>query len=234
MGDKMRLSNGQQGGVVNRDSLVPLKVTNKQLRELLKEKGLPVSGNKNELLERLKNGSGGAHSGRNKPKPWQHSDAKKELKRALLNPTSTIHNMTIEEIRNSNNKYKQYPKFAEYYKNLKLNVEAEMAQVQADDIAAEEHIRNNPRKPLNRRGYPHWDTHAAKIMLERDVANKVHETMTPQQLRMSANRNEYRDFPPQVFAARMYAEVARQKAVKFWAFKRNKQGMIRQMNKLTL
>lgn len=128
MGDKIRLSNDpkQGGGGVNRGSL-PLKLTNKQLRELLKEKGLPISGNKNELLERLKNGSGGAHSGRNKPKPWQHSDAKKELKRALLDPTSTIHNMTIEEIRNSKDKYKQYPKFAEYYKNLKLNVEAEMA-----------------------------------------------------------------------------------------------------------
>ena len=62
-----------------------------------------------------------------------------------------------------------------------------MAQVQADDIAAKDHIRNNPRKPLNQRGYPHWDTHAAKTMLECDVANKVHERMTPQQLRMSAN-----------------------------------------------
>lgn len=232
MGDKIRLNNGQQGGVVNRRDSLPLKVTNKQLRELLKKKGLPVSGNKNELLERLKNDSGGAQ--RKKPKPWQHSDAKKELKQTLLDPTSTIHNMTIEEIRNSKDKYKEYPKFAEYYKKLKLNVETELAQVQADDVAAKEHIRNNPRKPLNRRGYPHWDIHAAKTMLERDVANKVHERMTPQQLRMSANRNEYLDFPPHVFAARMHAEVARQKAVKFWAFKRNKQGMIRQMNKLSL
>lgn len=212
-------------------------LTVKQLKALLKEKNLPVSGKKDELILRLKDGESGkrqALTSKPKQKPWQHSNAKKELKRALLDPKSNIHNMSIEDIRNSNEQYKDYPKFAEYYINLKLCVEAEMAQVRADDIAAEEHIRNNPRKPLNRRGYPHWDTHAAKPMLERDIANKVHERMTPQQLRMSANRREYQDFLPKVFAARVHAEVARQKAVKFWAFKRNKQGMIRHMEKLTL
>ena len=69
----------------------------RELRSLLKQRGLPVSGKKAELIKRLKNGS----SGGPKPKPWQHSSAKKDLKRALLDPTSPIHNMSVEDIRNS-------------------------------------------------------------------------------------------------------------------------------------
>jgi len=54
-----------------------------------RQKGLPVSGRKKELVHRLKNGS---KKGGPKPKAWQHSDAKKDLKRALLDPRSHIIN----------------------------------------------------------------------------------------------------------------------------------------------
>lgn len=159
----------------NNEKLPLETMTCKEIKGILKERGLPVSGKKAELIERLKNGSKGNGMNslpRQKPKPWQHSNAKKELKRALLVPSSNIHNMSIEEIRNSKAQYQEYPNFAEYYKNLKLCVEAEMAQVRADDIAAVKHIQQNPRKPMNQRGYPHWDTHAAKKELESDVAKK--------------------------------------------------------------
>lgn len=88
-------------------------------------KGLPVSGKKSELIERLqrmnevKDFIPKHANATTKPKPWQRSDAKKELKRALLDPTSSIHKMSVDEIFKSNNNYKQYPNFLEYYKNLK-------------------------------------------------------------------------------------------------------------------
>jgi hypothetical protein len=212
-------------------SLKNLKVH--QIKLLLKEKGLPVSGNKAELIERLKNGSGGINSTqRQKPKPWQYSTAKKELKRALLDPKSPIHHMSVQEIQNSNEQYKQYPKFAKYYKDLKVCVDVEIAQVKSDDTRAEEHIKNNPRNKLNRRGYAHWDTHPAKSMLAKDVTNKMHEGMTPQQLRMT--HGAYKEFPPDIFAKRLYAEIAKQRAVKYWAYKRNKEGLANHLNRLTL
>ena len=65
------------------------KLTVEQLKTLLRQKGLPVSGRKKELVHRLKNGS---KKGGPKPKAWQHSDAKKDLKRALLDPRSHIIN----------------------------------------------------------------------------------------------------------------------------------------------
>jgi hypothetical protein len=115
---------------------------------------------------------------------------------------------------------------------LKAHVEAEIEQVKADDIAAEEHLRSNPRKPLNRRGYPHWDTHAAKKKLAFDIANKVHERMTPCNLR--STRDEYKEFPPKVFAKRVSSEVSKQRAVQFWAVKRNKKGMAKYLEKISL
>jgi methionine synthase II (cobalamin-independent) len=194
-------------------------LTINELKPLLKERGLPVSGRKAALIDRLRNGA----SGGPKPKPWQHSDAKKALKKALLDPTSPIHNMSFEEVLNSDPRYKQYPNFAKYYRDLKKSVEEEKIQVQADDAAARMHLMNFPRSHLNERGYPHWDTHNAKAFLETDVANKLHEKMKPSQLRKT--RSAYKEFPPEVFAQRVHREVAKQKAAKFWAHKRNKKGM---------
>lgn len=199
------------------DGFDKLKVD--QLKSLLKKKGLPVSGRKAELIERLRNGSNGGP----KPKAWQHSDAKKDLKRALLNPKSPIHKMSIEEIRCSDPRYKRYPNFETYYKDLKKRVAAEKKQVQLDNIAVENHLKAFPRSHLNRREYPHWDNHAAKELLEVDVANKIHTKKTPQEFRDT--RDAYKEFPKDVFAKRINNEVAKQRAAKFWAFKRNKRGM---------
>lgn len=82
------------------------KLTVEQLKALLRKKGLPVSGRKDELVQRLKNGP---KEGGSKPKAWQHSDAKKDLKRALLGPTSSIHNMSLESVRRSDDRFGQYP-----------------------------------------------------------------------------------------------------------------------------
>lgn len=191
----------------------------KELQSLLKQKGLPVTGRKAELIDRLKNAS----SNGPKPKAWQHSNAKKDLKRALLDPNSPIHNMSVEDIRDSDERYKKYPNFLKYYRDLKAHVEAEKKRVQADDIAAELYIKNNPRPSKNERGYPYWDTHPAKTLLEVDVANKMNEKMKPAQLRNT--RDAYKEFPMDIFTKRVNQEVSKQKAARFWAYKRNKRGM---------
>ena len=189
------------------------------LKSLLKEKGLPLTGKKEELIERLRKYPNGCK----KPKPWQYSNAKKDLKRALLGPSSPIHNMSVGDIWKSDKRYQQYPNFPKYYKDLKEQVEAEKKHAHMDDVKAERHIRNNPHSCLNKRGYPHWHKHPAKELLEVDVANKVHERMTRSKFQES--RAAYMAFPTEVFTKRVIREIDKQRAAQFWAYKRNKRGM---------
>jgi len=205
---------GKQQGA----SLEKLQV--KELKALLKARGQPVGGRKAELIDRLRNPNIGP-----KPKPWQHSQAKKDLKKALLNPTSPIHDMSIAAIKASDKRFMQYPNFEKYYKDLKKRVEEEKRIVRIDDIAAEEHINNNPTPEKNARGYQNWKRHPAKALLEVDVANKLHKKMKPKQLRKT--RDEYKTIPVDIFGKRVHQEVDKQRSAKYWAFKRSKDGMKR-------
>lgn len=196
-------------------------LTVKQLQQLLRQKGLPITGRKSELKVRL-NQEAVENQGP-KPKPWQHSTAKKNLKRALLDPKSPIHGMSMEQIRASDNRYKQYPNFPKYYNDLKVHVALERERVRLDDMLVRMHLRDCPRPAHANRGYPHWNTHAAKALLEVDVSNDLHKEKKPQELRKT--RREYKEFPKDVFAKRVSQEVAKQRAARFWADKRNKSGM---------
>jgi hypothetical protein len=92
-----------------------------ELKNLLKLEGLAVSGKKAELIARLREYSG-------KPKPevdWQYSKAKRKLKKQLLDPTSNVHNMTADEVWNSDREYKQCPLFPSYFETLKKRVKEE-------------------------------------------------------------------------------------------------------------
>ena len=147
------------------------------------------------------------------------------MKKALLDPKSQVHKMTLEQIRKSDPRYQQYPNFAKYCTDLKLKVKEEKKQVEMDDIAVRMHKMSFPRSPLNKRGYPHWDTHPARGLLEADIANNLHKKMKP--LQLMATREAYKEFPPDVFAKRYFREISKQKAASFWADKRNKKGMKR-------
>ena len=170
------------------------------LESLLKKRGLPLAGNKDELIERLRKYPNGCP----KATAWQYSDAKKDLKRSLLDSWSPMHNMSVDDIWNSDSRYQLYPLFPRYYKDLKARVEAEKKQVHQDDVKAERHIKNNPHSRINKRGYPHWHKHPAKELLEVDIANKVHERMSRKKLQNS--RAAYMAFPAEVFTKRVNRE----------------------------
>eukprot|EP00804_Cyclotella_cryptica_P014118 CCRYP_005574-RA/>CCRYP_005574-RA protein AED:0.07 eAED:-0.00 QI:0/-1/0/1/-1/1/1/0/233 len=167
-----------------------------QLKDLLKLRDLPVSGKKAELIKRLED-----YTGRTKPsKKWQNSQAKKDLKKALLDPNHVFHRMTADAIHNSDEKYKQYPLFPEYLAQMKERVAEEKRQAKDDDRRAEEHNFHFPRSEINKRGYPYWDLSEAKQWLEVDVANGLHKKMTPKELR-AKRPHVYAPFPPKVFSA---------------------------------
>ena len=189
----------------------------KELKALLKERGLPVSGRKAKLIKRLRNPPTGP-----KPKPWQYSDAKKALKKALLDPSSEIHNMSVGEILETDPRFKQYPNFKKYYKDLKEKVEEEMEAVKMDDLLAKMHMMSFPTPQTNVRGYPNWKGHPAKALLEVDVTNKLHK-MGPKKLRET--RSEYKEFPLRVFTKKVAREDDKQRSTAYWADKRNKAGM---------
>jgi hypothetical protein len=196
-------------------------MTNQQLKDLLKLRDLPVSGKKADLIARLE-----TYSGRPKPsKKWANSQAKKDLKKALLDLNHPFYSMTPDAVHNSHDKYRQYPLFKEYFVEMKKRVAEEKERVKMDDSMAKEHLSSFPRAAINKRGYPHWDSHAAQQWLQVDVANGLHKTMKPRKLRKT--RECYKEFPKDVFAKRVHAEIARQKAAGFWADKRNKKGMKR-------
>jgi hypothetical protein len=69
---------------------------------LSKLQGLAVSGRKADLIARLREYSG-------KPKPevdWQCSKAKRKLKKQLLDPMPSVHNMTADDVWNSDPEYR--------------------------------------------------------------------------------------------------------------------------------
>ena len=180
------------------------------------------SGRKDILIARL---LGKEAVPRKKPQPWQHSQARKDLKKLMENPNSSIKGKSVLEIYQSNKCYEEWglEKFQKYHKSLKEQVERKNRRIKLDDIAAKEHKKNFPRNAKTKRGYPHWNTHPAKKMLETDIFNGLHKEKEPSEIRTT--RKEYKEFPKEVFAKRVQGEISKQRAAQFWGIKRNKKGM---------
>ena len=72
------------------------------------------------------------------------------------------------------------------------------------------------RSAHNKRGYPHWDDHPAKKLMESDVANGLHKNYKSAS-EFRDTRPKYKPFPVEIIAKRVNDEVRRQKAEGFWA-----------------
>ena len=98
------------------------------------------------------------------------------------------------------------------------------------DINKMQHISDNERAKM-RRGYPSWHDRPAKKFLKVDVVRKLHTKMPP--CNLCKTHKEYHDFPENVFCKHVNNEVSKQRAAKFWVYKRNKHGMKRYLEDLT-
>jgi hypothetical protein len=91
------------------------------------------------------------------------------------------------------------------------------------------HLLSFPRSALNKRGYPHWDDHPAKKLMESDVANGLHKNYRSAS-EFRDTRPKFKPFPVEIIAKRVNNEVKRQKAEAFGAHKRSKVSMKNHVN----
>ena len=189
-----------------------------ELKERLKQRRLKVGGKKAELVNRL--------MGLEKavPKSWKKSEARSLLIKLISDQKSKVHRMSAEEIHQSDMLFKSYPldKFKEYLqKILESNAkQKEIVAVNEEEIWREELAF--PREELTCHGYPFWDTHPARALLEYDVKNGTADGCSPKELRET--RAEYLDFPLDIFRCHIYQEKRKQREKPGWVHLRNKKG----------
>ena len=86
--------------------------------------------------------------------------------------------MSTAEVKNSNYRYKQYPNFEKYYKDLKKIVEEQRVQSQEDDLVTAMQLLSFPKDHLNKREYSYWDGNPAYTLFEVDCTKGRHKTQT--------------------------------------------------------
>lgn len=194
------------------------KLTVNDLKQRLKYLELPVSGRKEELIDRLL----GRGTSTGKVKEWKKSKAKLLLAALIDDENSRVHSMTDLEVYYSHPWFQNYEKnkFMGYLKTLKSAAENLRNAVKNDEKDVWSDIVNFPREPNTSRGYPFWDTHLARALLEEDVEDGTAEEMKPERLWKS--REEYMEFPLGVFCDHIGQEKRKQREKPGWRLVRNK------------
>ena len=196
-------------------------LTNNELKQRLKKKGLKVTGKKVQLVGRL--------MGRepSKVKDWKKSKGKLLLRKLIQDKKSWVHTMDAEEIHQSHPLFSCYPlsKFKEYLATLLEAAAAkeEIIRVNEREVLAD--LTAFPRGELTDRGYPFWDSHPARCLLKEDIRaimNGKLGDMEPKQLWHT--RDEYLEFPLGVFRYHIHQEKRKQREEPGWVVKRNKKG----------
>jgi hypothetical protein len=139
----------------------------------------------------------------------------------FMDPKTGIHDMSPEEIHESDPLFLMYPleDFKKYVKNMAALTEAKIQQLILDKRAYECHISRFPRNSLTIRGYPFWDTSCACKLLTEDWLNGNVQSIKPADLWKS--REEYKEFPLHIFRAHIYQEKRKQLEGPYWQNKRN-------------
>ena len=156
---------------------------------------------------------------------WADHPAQKilvaDLEAGILPPSSAT--MPPKEVWDT--VYAMLPKFSgmEYTKFCNRlcalwNAYSASHRLAARDAAALQHdCKLHPRKLVNARGEPVFDLSPAKLLLQQDVKNKKHVSMTLAALCQS--RNEYLVFDCCIFSGRVWQEIRRQKFVHYLELK---------------
>jgi hypothetical protein len=198
------------------------KLTVKQLKVKLIERGLKQHGNKTELIERLLNPQPSDYKKKPKAEGWRTSKAKALLIRLLRD--RRLESKSPEEVWESHEWFKQYPKerFVTNMKNLidALNVRDEIVQNDNATIEAEL-ARIAALRITDANDPPMWHRHpTVGKLLEEDIKNGRHKSMPPAEFQKT--RDEYLLFDKRVFRKHIYQEERKQREMPMKVAKRNK------------
>jgi len=120
--------------------------------------------------------------------------------------------------------FKLYPKerFVVNMKNLKVALSAREKIVENDNttIASELAAIAALGESDGNFNYPVWYSHEASALLEADVKAGENKGKKPREFRET--KDEYKEFPLDVFRDKLYAETRKQREQKMKVFKRNK------------
>lgn len=162
-----------------------------------------------------------------KTKGWRGSEAKDVLLKLLLDKKSLIQKKTDDEIYNSHACFQEFDE--KYFKKKVKDVRKSAARI--NEVIDEQEMEFQkdqlawPRNAMTIRGYPFWDTHRASVLLEQDVKDGLDSLYEPSELR--ALREEYQDFPLEVFRKHIYQERRKQKEGVYWIPTRNRKAQKR-------
>ena len=79
---------------------------------------------------------------------------------------------------------------------------------------------NNPGSLFTEKGYPFWNKHPAKKLLEADIKDGKCEGMLPAQIQLT--RPEYSGFPKAIFRERVHYTTRKLREAAGWVPKQNK------------
>jgi hypothetical protein len=154
--------------------------------------------------------------------PWAQSESKQILEQDILEGNVTersdpelFYMMHVDYSNYEKRKFKQHLKHS-----LQTLTKHSQNALFANNAVANAQM-NHPRGAVTERGYPFWDTSPACILLHQDICNGLTDQMKPSELWNT--RNEYKEFPLDVFRQHIYQEKNRIKASSYWRSKNQKQ-----------
>ena len=188
-----------------------LSRTNMELRAVLKTRRQAVSGNKDELINRLLGQE-------DNNKSIENSRIAKLLEREIFNQSDRRINgspMEAEALYHSRGLYQQYS--FEAFENLLDNLQAKDSKMRKkaaiDDASVVKQLEFiGGMEEITYWGYKSWRNHAGKPLLRQDIKDGLHKTMNPKELWRS--RPEYKDLK-HVFGKRIQQEIRAIKQMNF-------------------
>jgi len=162
-----------------------------------------------------------------KPPAWRNSPAKAVLRDGIIDKVY-LPEMGPEVVYASNEIFWQY-KFANFktnLTNLRLALARDIGRANSDAEYLAADLLNHPpiavaAQVLAGQGYPIWAGSEAEHCLKEDVDQGRHLMAAPKELYES--RDEYQEWPLDVFRDHIYQELRRRKTQSYWLHRDKKQ-----------
>ena len=198
-------------------------MTCKQLRELLKARGLKLSGRKEVLIDRL---LGREQDDKADWIKWNKSVPQRIILNDLVRGALPLDEEGLSAVDAWEFYYSNRPEFVDVvFRQFEARLKDHRKQVKRDRLRAEQeynmmcHDRALHQRPIvNHRGEPVYDLHPAKVLLREDVENGRHLGIAPKDFWLT--RPEYQEFELKSFRHRIYQEIRRKKYITYLNDKR--------------